>query len=351
MGWEDRPYYRDRGASSSRLAGLLFGSVPLFKFSGIRVRAHASLIVFILCELLLDWSEGFSLEYRLISMGMLFSVILLHEFGHCFAARMVGGTAEDILLWPLGGLAFPDCPRRPLARFWTVAGGPLVNVGICIVAALAIYFFGHAHSIDRLNPFHPVREMQTEWRLPLIFCWWLYVTSFYLLLFNLLPIFPLDGGQMVQTMLWPMMGYHRSMMVSCVVGMCGSVGLAILGIAEINLMLVLLGAWLFYACFQQRMIQREQGPTEPWQADEPDYSRSLSPDPPLKKRRLSRRAVRIARQHAKEEAEERTRLDMILAKVSATGMSSLTWRERRALKKATERRRRNDADVKAMMEK
>ena len=348
MGWEDRPYYRDRGASSSRLAGLLYGSVPLFRFSGIRVRAHSALIIFILGELLLDWSYGYNLENKIVSMSMLFSVILLHEFGHCFAARMVGGTAEEILLWPLGGLAFPDCPRRPLARFWTVAGGPLVNVLICIISAIAVWLLVRHIPLD---PFHPMKDLRVGWRTPAFYCWWLFVTSYWLLLFNLLPIFPLDGGQIVQTILWPMMGYHRSMMVSCVIGMFGSGALALVGLIQINLFLILLGAWLFYTCFQQRLIQREMGPSEPWQTDEPDYSFSLSPDPPPKKRRMSKRAIRIARQHSIEEAEERQRLDVILAKVSATGMNSLTWSERRSLRRATERRRRNEVELKAMLDK
>lgn len=349
MGWEERPYYRDRGASSNPLTALLFGSVPLMTFRGIRVRVHNSLLIFILSTFILDWTEGYDIASKMVSMLMLFLVVLLHEFGHCFAARSVGGTAEDILLWPLGGLAFPDAPRRPWPRFWTVAGGPLVNVMICAGAAAAFWSLSRHHFVS-FNPLHPMLGLNVGWHTPAFYCWWLCVMSYYLLLFNLLPIFPLDGGQMVQTMIWPMIGYHKSMMVSCVVGMIGSAGLGIFGLTQMNLMLIVMAGCLFYYCYQQRMIQREMGPTEPWQTDEPDYGISLSPDPPKRKKRSSRRAIRIARQHAREEAIEREQLDTLLAKVKSGGMKSLTWLERRALRRATERRRRNEVEFKAMLD-
>src|SRR5271169_6731484 len=128
MAWEDRPYYRDRGASSNPLVAILSGSVPLFTIFGIRVRAHSALILFILGTLLLAWPKGYDIPGKLVSMAVLVGVILLHEFGHCAAAKMVGGEADELLLWPLGGLAFPDIPRRPGPKFWTAAGGLLVSV-------------------------------------------------------------------------------------------------------------------------------------------------------------------------------------------------------------------------------
>src|SRR3954468_2776303 len=103
MGWEDRPYYRDRGGSgslSNPLMWLLTGSVPLFTAFGIRVRAHASLLLMIVLVLLFGLGQGFTWQDRVQSMSILFGIILLHEFGHCFAAPSVGGEANDILMWP-----------------------------------------------------------------------------------------------------------------------------------------------------------------------------------------------------------------------------------------------------------
>ena len=58
----------------------------------------------------------------------LFGIVLLHEFGHALACRQVGGTADRIMLWPLGGVAYVNPPSRPGATLWSLAAGPLVNV-------------------------------------------------------------------------------------------------------------------------------------------------------------------------------------------------------------------------------
>lgn len=351
MGWEDRPYYRDHGASSNPLAGLLTGSVPLFTAFGVRVRAHNWLIIFILCELLLDWTKGFDLPSKLVSMGLLVGVILLHEYGHCLAARLVGGSAPDIMLWPLGGLAFPDTPQRPGARFLTAAGGPLMNVVICLLAACGVWLLA-SHTLVPLNPLDSVLPpMQMGWHKPAFYCWWLFVVSYLLLILNMLPIIPLDAGRMIQAILWRFVGHYRSMIAACVIGMCGAAMVGIVGMVRFDLFLILLGAGLFLMCYQERLIQREIGPLEPWQDAETDYSSSLyQQDSRRKPRRVSKRALRIARQHAQEELAERQRLDAILTKVSASGISSLTWREKRALHSATERRRKHSADLRNMLQ-
>ena len=69
-------------------------------------------------------------------MGLLFIIVLLHEFGHCFGARLMDGDAENILIWPLGGLAAVEVPQTPRANFITTAAGPLANLLICLVAGL-----------------------------------------------------------------------------------------------------------------------------------------------------------------------------------------------------------------------
>src|SRR3954471_22856502 len=138
MAFQDRSYYRDGGRSSGNpLMWLLSGSVNLGTWFGITVRMHASMIVLLALALIFPRSMGGA--QNAVTFGVvLFGIVLLHEFGHCFASRMVGGDPREILIYPLGGLAFADAPRRPWATFVTVAGGPLVNVAICLVAWLAL---------------------------------------------------------------------------------------------------------------------------------------------------------------------------------------------------------------------
>src|SRR5688572_14493146 len=114
MGWEDRSYYRDRPSSGGNpFMWLMTGSVPLFTIFGIRVRAHAMLLLLMVLVLRFGTGQWSSIEACVQSMRALFLVILLHEFGHGFAARSVGGNAEEILMPPLGGLAMAMAPRRP----------------------------------------------------------------------------------------------------------------------------------------------------------------------------------------------------------------------------------------------
>lgn len=359
MGWEDRPYYRDRRSAVGGLWWLLNGSIPLFHAFGIRVRMHSSLLLFILLTLILGSSyAGYDLSQRALSMGILFGIILIHEFGHCFACRSVGGTADDILMHVLGGLATCDPPRRPLPTFWTVAGGPLVNVVICAIAAAAVYFLtptahqiwsahnggvAARHFVESLNPFASFLPPVASYS---VATWhWTFRLSYTLLLFNLLPIFPLDGGQMLQTVLWPKMGYFRSMYLSTIVGMVGAVVLALFGLYELNPFMLCVALLGFFICRGKRMELLESSDGGLLMGSM-DYGASIYAQPaPRKRRRLSGRAIRRGRKIAAQERAERDTIDRILAKVSAKGMHNLTWWERRTLRQATEKQRKRDEEL------
>ena len=69
-----------------------------------------------------------SITWNVLEYLALFLIVLLHEFGHSLACRQVGGRANQIVLWPLGGVAYVDPPPRPGATLWSIAAGPLVNV-------------------------------------------------------------------------------------------------------------------------------------------------------------------------------------------------------------------------------
>jgi Zn-dependent protease len=347
MGWQDRPYYRDQGSSSGNpLLWILSGSVPLFTAFGIRVRMHASLLLLIILTLATSGMHGGMGVANAMTFGIvLFGIILLHEFGHCFAARSVGGQANDILMWPLGGLAFADAPNRPWPQFVTAAGGPLVNVVICAITFAAV----------RLINWHEAHVQWIPWAhhgLPTLtgYLTWIFGISLALLVFNLLPIFPLDGGRLLQALLWFKLKYYRATLITCMVGMIGSVLMAMYGVAVFSsgfgLMLILIGVSCFITCYQLRAQLKAAGPWE-FEDDGIDYSASMwQPETHTKKsKKLSRRAKRRLRKQAEREENEQSRIDAILAKVSAKGMQSLTWLERRALHQATERQRRQEIEV------
>lgn len=345
MGFQDRAYYRDSNRPGGNpLMWLLTGSVSLGTWFGIHVRLHAALILLIVLTLIAPGALGGPYNSFTLCL-VLFVSVLLHEFGHCAGSWMVGGSPTEIILTPLGGSALADAPRRPWATFITVACGPAVNLLLCLLSAGIIYVTTHASTSLPLNllrhglladiPGAPLAHA----------AWWFYAVNYALLLFNLWPIFPLfDGGQLLQSLLWVKLGYYRSSLIACNVGIGASVVMGALGIVNgINLFLLLIAASGLYNAIAMRAQLKAAGP---WAFEEEageDYSSSLWNDPSshatTRHKHLSKRSLKKAQRRAKQAELEQARIDAILAKVSAHGMHSLTWRERRALHKATERQR------------
>src|SRR5882724_7785177 len=113
-------------------------SVPLGRLFGVTIRVHW---LFPIVALGLILRAAFQKDVLpdtwkdvSIILVLMFLSVLLHEFGHCFGARLVDGDANEILIWPLGGLAYVEVPHTPRANFITTLMGPLVNVGLCIIA-------------------------------------------------------------------------------------------------------------------------------------------------------------------------------------------------------------------------
>ena len=118
---------------------LLGASFRIGSLFGVNIRIHILFVIWIAFQL---FSDPNNWRGTGLFMAMLFGIILVHEFGHCFGARSVGGDARDIMLWPLGGLAFAQAPMRPWPQFVTVACGPLVNVVFCLISAVALFVGG-----------------------------------------------------------------------------------------------------------------------------------------------------------------------------------------------------------------
>ena len=106
-------------------------ALTVFRAFGIPVRVHLFFFIITLGLCIRQISvmpHVWWVDVVLVSVVALFFVVLLHEFGHCFGARYVDGEAKEVLIWPLGGLAYVDVPHTPRANFITTAAGPAVNV-------------------------------------------------------------------------------------------------------------------------------------------------------------------------------------------------------------------------------
>src|SRR5579862_6749776 len=106
------------------------GSIRLFRFSGIDLFLHWSWFLVAAFEIQ-DRAGGYSsIAWNVLEYLALFLIVMVHEFGHALACRQVGGTSNQIVLWPLGGVAYVNPPPRPGAMLWSIAAGPLVNVAL-----------------------------------------------------------------------------------------------------------------------------------------------------------------------------------------------------------------------------
>ena len=106
------------------------GSIHLFRFSGIDVFLHWSWFLVAVYEIQSRAGRYTSITWNVLEYLSLFLIVMFHEFGHALACRQVGGKANQIVLWPLGGVAYVDPPPRPGATLWSIAAGPLVNVAL-----------------------------------------------------------------------------------------------------------------------------------------------------------------------------------------------------------------------------
>src|SRR3954465_11284211 len=116
---------------------LLSWNLSLGRWWGVQVRLHALFLLFIVVALHLSSGQNL-IWFGTASIGLLFVSVLLHEFGHCFAAWKVGGTADQVILWPLGGLAHPPATREPQDELVTSLAGPLVNLSVCGICVPAL---------------------------------------------------------------------------------------------------------------------------------------------------------------------------------------------------------------------
>ena len=189
------------------------GTIRLFKFSGIQVYLHFSWFLVAAYQYSRRMAAYESPIWAAWEYFALFAIVLIHEFGHALACRQTGGTADRIVLWPLGGIAFVNPPRRPGAMLWSIAAGPLVNV--LMVPVLSIVRAMVVTDVDRLIPSDAAQFVEVVWSINLG-----------LLIFNMLPVYPLDGGQILRSLLWFPLGEIRSLQIASVLGLVGAVILA-----------------------------------------------------------------------------------------------------------------------------
>jgi Zn-dependent protease len=195
--------------------------------------------------------EG-SITWPILVFVALFVIVLMHEFGHALACRQVGGKADFIVLWPLGGVAYVAPPQRPGAMLWSIAAGPLVNVGLFVVLStfwLCSHFLHWPETHPDWNEF-----LATVWQINL----WIFI-------FNMLPIYPLDGGQILRSLLWFFLGRANSLMVASVLGIAGVPIVILLALLGHSPWMGVIAAFVALNCWSgfrqsQQLLKLERAP-------------------------------------------------------------------------------------------
>src|SRR5580658_5519891 len=165
------------------------GSIRLFRFAGIDLFLHWSWFLVAAYEIQNRKGSYSSVTWNVLEYLALFLIVTTHEFGHALACRQVGGRADQIVLWPLGGVAYVDPPPRPGATLWSIAAGPLVNVVLLPILYVAVKISQSAGMATTAPDVYVLLRAV------------LYI-DLGLLIFNILPIYPLDGGQILRALLW-----------------------------------------------------------------------------------------------------------------------------------------------------
>ena len=213
------------------------GSFRLFRFAGIDVFLHWSWFLVAVYGIYARQGKYSSFIWNVVEYLALFVIVLMHEFGHALACRQVGGQADQIVLWPLGGVAYVAPPCRPGATLWSIAAGPLVNVMLAPIL-IAFWFIsrslGWAETLPDVHAF--VRTI----------CY----INLALLVFNMLPVYPLDGGQILRALLWFPMGRARSLMTATILGFAGVACLIALAVLSRSKWLGILCVFILFNCWR-----------------------------------------------------------------------------------------------------
>jgi Zn-dependent protease len=212
------------------------GAIPLGSVAGIKLFLHWSWFLVAAYEIQAGSGRYSSVVWNVLEYLSIFVIVLMHEFGHAFACRQVGGTANQIMLWPLGGIAYVDPPQRPGATLWSIAAGPLVNVALLPILWGAHHAGEAAGWADSMpNVYH--------------FLGAVLLIDIVLLVFNLLPIYPLDGGKILWSLLWFLLGRARSLFVATILGFIGIIGYLYLALQMRSTWLVIMSIYLVVNCW------------------------------------------------------------------------------------------------------
>lgn len=204
----------------------------------------------------LSGASSVGLEAASLDVAVLLAVfgcVGLHELGHALAAKGFGIRTLDIVLYPLGGVArLERMPTRPWKEIVVALAGPAVNVAI--VALLAPLMLANSYTLEMFGPTQSFAESfwnRLLWGNAILFA------------FNLLPAFPMDGGRVLRALLASVMDRVTATNVASKLGAVFAGLFVLAGAISFNVMLVVLGIFLYMAGQAEARAVRQEASFEP----------------------------------------------------------------------------------------
>lgn len=220
-------------------------SFRIGRIGGTDIKIHVTFLALVAWWAYAAYAEGggSAAAQAVVFLAALFTCVLLHEFGHILMARRFGVRTPDVILLPIGGLArLERMPEEPRQELLIAAAGPAVTLAIAILLFGALRLAGAPLDSAQLDPGQSGLAQQVLW------------VNVALLLFNLLPIFPMDGGRMLRAVLAMRLGLQRATRIAGRIGQAGAVLLGLWGVGFFakwgypsNIVLVLIAVFVFLA--------------------------------------------------------------------------------------------------------
>lgn len=331
---------------------LLSWNLYLGRWCGVQLRLHVFFLLFFLFAVPARSGEPGLIAgwYGLAALGLLLASTLLHEIGHCLAARALGALPEQIVLWPLGGL-LPVCPSQDAQREWiTAVGGPVANLVACILLAPILLIMEHADWVRfTLPPVDPSGEF--SWPLLLALAFWL---NWMLLVVNLLPALPLDGGRALRALLSLRFDYRTAVLQAAWIARLTAVLLVVSGWYLSGTYSFVLVGFSFFAILIWFSARQEVDKVLDQDADDGTFGYDFSqgytslergvevvrrPRPSALRQWIDNRRQHKLRQRRELELLEDRRMDDVLVRLHEVGVDGLSPEERALLERVSARYR------------
>ncbi len=220
-------------------------SLRIGRVAGIDIKVHVTFVIILVLGGF-SWSGEHGVTGFLFGVALmltLFACVTLHELGHSLVALHFEIPVREIVLLPIGGVAmFGKLPEKPRQELAIAAAGPAVNL---VIAALLTLVLGLGNGLELLD-----RHGLVEGAMPPpgldTFLFWLLAANVSLVVFNLIPAFPLDGGRILRALLAMVTDYARATAIAATIGQLAAVVLGVLGVLSGNFVLAIIAVFIFF---------------------------------------------------------------------------------------------------------